>query len=104
MVGQQRHIFNALAQRRHVEWNHVQPVKQIFAKISALDFFFQILVGGRHHANIHLNGCLGAHRLEALLLQRPQNFGLGLQAHVAHFVQKERPAVGLLQLAGFIFQ
>jgi len=52
-----------------------------------------VLVGGRHHAHVHLHGFGRAHRLEALLFQHAQHLGLGAQAHVAHFVQEERAAV-----------
>ncbi len=36
---------------------------------------------------------------KALLVERPQNFGLRLQAHVADFVEEQRAAVGLLKLS-----
>ncbi len=45
-----------------------------------------------------------AHRLKALLVERAQHLGLGLQRHVAHFIQKQRSAVGLLQLADFVIE
>ena len=76
------------SQRRHIERNHVQAVKQIFAEISARDFIFQILVGGGDNPDIHGNGFVSAHRLKSLLLERAQDFGLRLQAHVADFVQE----------------
>ena len=44
-------------------------------------------------------GLVAAHRREALLVERAQNFGLRLQAHVADFIQEQRAAVGLLELA-----
>ena len=40
-----------------------------------------------------------ADRLDHLLLQGAQHLGLRLQAHVADFVEKQRPAVGRLELA-----
>ena len=102
MIGQQAHVFDPLPQRRHMKRDHIQAVEQIFAEIAALDFLFQILVGGGDHAHVHLNGFRGAHRLKALLFERPQNLGLRLERHVADFIQEQRSAVGLLQLADFV--
>ena len=45
---------------------------------------------------------IGAHRLQALLLQHAQHFGLRAQAHVGDFVEEERPSIGLLKFSDFI--
>ena len=47
-------------------------------------------------------GCVRAHRNEALLVESAQHFGLGLQAHVADFVEKQRTAVGALERAALL--
>ena len=104
MVGQQAHVFDAFAQRGNVKGNHIQAVEQIFAEIAALDFFFEILVGGGDNADVHFNGFGGADGFKALLIQRAQQFGLGLERHVADFVEKERATIGLLQLADFVVE
>src|SRR5262245_38788761 len=70
VIGKQRDVFTAVAQRRHEEWNHIQTVEQILAKIPTLDLVFEILVGRRHYSNIHLHQLGSAHWLEALLLER----------------------------------
>ncbi len=44
-------------------------------------------------------GLAAAEPLETLLLQQPQDLGLGAGGHVADFVQEERAAVALLELA-----
>ena len=44
-----------------------------------------------------MDGVGGADGVEALLVERAQDFGLGLQAHVADFVEEERAAVGALE-------
>ena len=43
------------------------------------------------------DGVDGADGVEALLVEGAQDFGLGLQAHVADFVEEERAAVGALE-------
>ena len=104
VVGQQRDVFAPVAHRRHVKGDYVQAIEQVFAEIAALDLFVQVLIGGRHHAHVHLHRRPGAHRLEALLLQCAQHFGLRAQAHVADFVQENRSAIGFLKFAdlGFV--
>src|SRR5436309_2075534 len=43
-----------------------------------------------------------AEALDLLLLQHAEHLGLRLRAHVADFVEKDRPAVGLLELADLL--
>src|SRR5262249_58794107 len=95
-------IFAPVAQGWHEEWNHVQPVKEILAKIAALDFLFQILIRRRDHPHIYLHRLRRAYRLEALLLQRAQHFALRAQAHIADLVQEECSAIGLVELASLV--
>ena len=102
MCGQQRNIFRPIAQRRNGKRNHVETVEEILAEIAALDFLFEILVGGGDYARIHLNGLRRADRLKTMFIQRPKHFGLRLQTHVPDFVEEKSPAVRLLQFAYFV--
>src|SRR5437660_6841159 len=102
MSRQKRNVFLALAQGRHVEGDHIEPVKKVLAKIALRNFFFQVFVGRGDEASVYGNGLLAADRCEALFIQRAQNFGLRLEAHVAHFVEEQRAAMGFLELALFI--
>ena len=99
MPRQQRHIFLTLAQRWNKKRNHIQPVEQVFPKISLRDFFFQILVRRRNHPHVHRNRIGAPHRRKALFVKRAQYLGLRLQAHVAHFIQEQSPAGSFLKLA-----
>src|ERR1022692_1973963 len=88
-----------LAQRRHHERDDIQAVEKVFAEVSLGDFFFEIFVGGGDHADIDGDGVVAADGDETLLLERAQNLGLSLKAHVADFIEKERSAIRLLKLA-----
>ena len=66
------------------------------------NFLFQILVGGGDDPHVHRDRLGSADRGEALFVERAQDFGLRLQAHVADFVQEQRAAIGLLELAVLI--
>ena len=60
-ADQRRDVLAPLAQRRHVDRHHVQPVEQVLAEPALGDLLLEILVGGREHPHVHLNR-LGARR------------------------------------------
>ena len=96
-------ILCPLSKRRHVEGNHVEPVKKILAKSVPADFLLQLFVGCRYYAHVHRYGLIGTQRFHALLFQYPQHLRLGFEAHVAHFIQKERATIGLLKFPDLVF-
>ena len=99
MLGQQRDVAWPVAQRRHGDRDDVQPEVEVLAESRGADLGRQILVGRGQHAHVHPHACCPADRLDDLLLQRAQDLGLRLQAHVADLVEKQRAAVGELELA-----
>ena len=56
-------------------------------------------MGRRQQAHVHGNGRAAAHALEHPLLQDAQDLGLRGGTQVGNLVQKQRAAVGLLELA-----
>ncbi len=62
----------------------------------------QVLVGRRQHARVDADARRAADGLHHLLLQHAQDLGLGLQAHVADFVEEDRAAVRQLELAAAV--
>ncbi len=104
MVREHGNVFDAIAQRRHVERDHVEPVEQVLAKVAAFDFVFEILVRGGHDADIHLDRFGRTHRLQTLFFQRAQDFGLRLERHVADLVEEQSAAVGPLELTDLVLQ
>ncbi len=68
MVGQQRDIFWALAQRQEEERDDMQAVVQIFAKLPGRHGLAQVLVRSGHQTNVHPGGMFCAHRIELTLL------------------------------------
>src|SRR5215472_10382839 len=99
MPAQLRNVFLALAQRRYEERDHVQPVEQVLAKVALRNLFFQVLVGRGDHARVYRDWIVASYRRKALLIERAQDLGLGFQAHVAYFVEKQRASVRFLKLA-----
>lgn len=88
-----------LAQGRQGNLDHVQPVIEIVAEGALLHHGRQVLVGGRHHADVHLDLLAAAHTLELPFLQNAQQLDLQVRRQLGDFVQKKRAAVGLLKTA-----
>ena len=88
MRCQNRHILNPLAKRRHIEGNHVQPVKQILAKRIPADFVLKLFVRRGDHSHVNGNRLIRAQPFHALFFQHAQHFRLSFQAHIAHFIEK----------------
>ena len=99
MFSQQGDVFQALAQRGNLDEDHAQAVVKVFPEPAGLDLIFQVLVGGRQHAHVHLYILVGTHAADLVLLQGPEHLGLGREAHVADLVQEDGSALGLLELA-----
>src|SRR5262249_47052870 len=99
---QQGKVFHALRERRHVDLNHGEPVKQVFAELPRRDRLAEILVGGGHDSYFDVLRRERTDALDLLVLQYAQQFGLGIERHVADFVQKQRASVGMLEQTGLV--
>ena len=51
---QKQNIFGTIAQRRDDQFNHVQPVKEIFAEADLLDFIFEIAIARGDETEVDL--------------------------------------------------
>ncbi len=96
---QKRNVTGPVAQGRHGYRKHRQPEEQVLTETSGRDRGTQAAVGRRHEAHVHLDGRCAADALEALLFERAENLGLQRQRQVADLVEKQRAAVGHLELA-----
>src|ERR1700683_338715 len=100
-IDEQGNILFALAQRRKVDGDHIEPVEEIFAEAAVADRLSEIDVGGGDDAHIHLNFLHSAEVHEAAVLQDAENFGLGIETHGGDFVEEERAPVRHLKQALF---
>ncbi len=91
-----------LAQRRHVDRDHGEAEVEILAEVPLLDLLLEVLVRRRDDAHVDLDRPRRSEPLDLALLQHAQHLGLRLGAHVADFVEEDRAAVGLLELADLL--
>src|SRR5262245_11742753 len=91
-------ILLPLAQRRHANGDDLEPEIEILAKTTVAYQLLQVGVGRGEHAHVHAHLAAAADAHELPLLEHAQQLGLRQQVHVADLVEKNRPAVGQLEL------
>lgn len=74
--SQNRNIFDPAAQRRYVQAQDIEPVKQIFAEKSLFNQPAQIAVGSGDNPNIDRNYPISANSCNFMLFQYTQQFRL----------------------------
>ena len=94
MVDQRGNIVPAVAQWRQLDVKDVQAVEQIRPERAFVDQRFQVFVGGGHAAKVHLDGLIAPDAHDLSLLQHAQQIGLGFEADVADFVEKDSASFG----------
>ena len=95
VLEQQSDVFATRPQRRNHQVHDVQTIVEIFAELLFTRPLEQIAVGRGDHAHVD-DGvlALGTDLLDFAALEEPEQQGLHAQAHLAHFVEEHRPAVG----------
>ncbi len=99
MVRQQENVLAPLPQGRQNYRQHIYSIVQVFSKMTLFDRFFQVAIACSDETDINLNKFVAAHWLDLMFLEGPEELYLQIEAHLAHFVQKEAPSVGQLEAA-----
>ena len=102
VLGQRQDVLGAVAQRRQVDVDDVQPVEQVLAEAAVRQALFQILVGGGDDAHVDLLAARRPQRPDLALLQDAQQLGLQRGRQLADLVEEQGAAVGLDEQAGAI--
>jgi hypothetical protein len=74
MLDQQRNVFLALAQRRHMNGDDIQAVIEVLAEEAFLDQALEIAVGGGEDAHVHVDFFRAADAGEGALLKGAKEF------------------------------
>ena len=93
-IGQHAHVLLPLAQRRHAQLDHIEPVEKVLPEPSLCHALRQVLVGGADDAHIHRFFRHRPHLADALFLDGTQQLHLHGQRQVGHLIQKQRAAIG----------
>src|SRR5207248_10888371 len=92
-------LFLTLAQRRNVNGDNVEAVKEIFAEGALFDGALQRFVGGGKDANVNRDVPLAAVAGKLAVLQYVQELRLQRGMHLADLIEEDGAVIGLLELA-----
>jgi hypothetical protein len=91
-------VVGTLAERRDVNLEHVQPLKEVRAELS---YLHQVLQGSvRRGDNATINGpfLIFANGQESVFLEDAEQFGLEFRVQVAYFVKQQSPTLGTTEV------
>ena len=83
-----------MAQRRNVDWKHVQAKIEVASETAFSHHLFQVPVGGRNDPDIHGNRLGSPYAFDLLFLQHPQQPDLRLRRQFSDLVKKNGPLPG----------
>ena len=95
-VGQQEDVVAAVAQRRQVDRDDLEPVVEVVAEAAGLDLVEEDPVGGRDEPDVHRDRAYGADPPKAPAVEQRQDLGLHHRIQFADLVEEDRAAVGSL--------
>ena len=93
-IDQQLDVFGAVAQRRHLQRNHVQVVEQIVTKRTGGDGFAQVTSCGGNHPDVDLHRFAPANAQQGFVFECAQQACLRIQIHIGDVFEKQRAAIG----------
>src|SRR5260370_460483 len=86
VLNQQANVFLPFTQRRHLNRENVEPVKEVAPERARGDGRFQIAVSSGNHPNIRSDGSSSTDTTELVFLQNAQKSDLGLGGGLAEFI------------------
>ena len=96
ILRQQWDVPRPLAQRRQPDFHDFQPEVKVFTERTGFDQFLQIFVRGGDQPHVRRQRLAGTDALERALAEEAQQFDLDRGVNFADFIQKQRPALRLL--------
>src|SRR6266478_153438 len=99
MPCQERNVVPALAQSRHVDRDHAEPIIQVFPETAFRNLLFKFFVCGGNDADIHIRFFGAADWAHLAFLQDSIELHLHGKAHIADLIEEKRAAMGRLEKA-----
>ena len=100
MLDEQRNVLAAIAQRRQLDREHVQPVVEVLAQLAGPHRLGRVEVGRGDDPDVHRLLLAAAETPERALLQHAQQLHLRRRLHLGDLVEEQRAAVRELEHAG----
>ena len=99
MLGELEHVGRPLAQRRDLQVHDVEAEQQVLAERALAHRLGQVAVRGGDDADVDRHRPGAADAVDHALLDGAQQLGLQPHVHLGDFVEQQRAAVRLLELA-----
>ena len=92
MLGQQDDVFSPFTERRDVQLDGIDAIKQVLTKRAFVYFIQQLGVGGTNQPHIDMDRFYGTQADNLPFLQCRQQFGLHRKRQVPDFIEEKRAA------------
>jgi len=102
MSREEEDVGAALAQRRQMDREHIETVKEILAKSARFHQLPEIAVGGGDDPDIGVARFAFPEALEFMVLEEAQEFDLHQRAQIADLVEHQCAAMGQFEAAGLV--
>src|SRR5690606_34091195 len=89
VLGEQRDVAVALAQRRQVHADDVQAVEEVLPEAARLDLLLDVAVARGDDADVGVERLRAAHALVLALLEHPQQPDLHRRLHLGDLVEEQ---------------
>ena len=89
----------AFLELKDVNYDHIEPIVEVLAKIFERNFLFQIPVGSGDDADVQVYGAYAPNAQNPFFLDHMQELDLHGQGHFTDFIEKHCPAGGGFQQA-----
>src|SRR5580704_11448548 len=97
VLNQHGNVLLPFTQRRHLNRENVEPVKEIAPERARSDGRFQIAVSSGNHPNIRSDGSSSTDTTELVFLQNAQKSDLGLGRELSDFIEEDCASFGQLK-------
>src|SRR4051794_9695875 len=98
-VREERDVFEALAQRRDLDGEHVQPVVEVLTHLAVDNRFLRIAVRCGDDARFDVDLLVAADAPELPFFEHAEQLDLQLDRHLSNFVEEDRTALGDFEVA-----
>src|ERR1700726_4438818 len=88
ILDQHRNVFPPVPERRHINWENIQPVEEVGAKCSGSNGRRQIAVCGGNDSNIGGNNAAPPYSFKLALLKHSKQRNLSFYGKFSYFIEK----------------
>lgn len=94
-------VVEPFPERGDTELIHIEPVVEVEPEAPGLDMSRKVFVRCGDDSDVHLVAVRISERVDGVIFEDPQQFGLCRRAHLADFIKEQRAAFGELEPSWF---